>query len=144
MNDLSQTTCLTPINSTTCILKRKIMKSFSPALELNPGEEYLFSLSFPDGKTIHTILLPADHDDTTWDESMEWAKSIGGDLPDRVELALLFKYKPEAFKKDYYWSNSQHASFASVAWYQSFYNGFQVNHHTNTKLRARAVRRVTI
>jgi hypothetical protein len=75
---------------------------------------------------------------------MEWAASIGGDLPDRVEQALLYKHLPDQFKKEWYWSNTQHSDYSDYAWYQYFLNGDQYGLRKGSKLRARAVRRSVI
>lgn len=111
--------------------------------DLNEGEKLAFSITLPDGKTIHTILLPGDVK-KNWNDAMEWAKSIGGDLPDRAEQALFFKYMPEAFEKAWYWSNTQHASYSEYAWNQDFSSGIQNYHNKSYEGRARAVRRITI
>ncbi len=112
--------------------------------ELNPGEKHAFSITLPDGKTIHTILLPGDESVPNWDAGMAWAKNLGGDLPDRAEQALLHKYMPEEFEKDWYWSNTQQAAYSYGAWCQSFYNGRQRYDTKSCEFRVRAVRRVTI
>ncbi|MDD3884529.1 MAG: hypothetical protein PHW66_06290 [Gallionella sp.] len=113
-------------------------------IELNEGEIYVGAIIGPDGNGNHIILLPGDNDDADWKTQMEWAKSIGGDLPDRVELALLYKRHPEQFKKDAYWSNEEHASASDYAWYQYFFNGYQYCSSKDIMLRARAVRRLVI
>jgi hypothetical protein len=112
--------------------------------ELNEGEIYVGAIIKPDGTGHHAILLPGDNDDASWDDQMEWAKSIGGDLPDRVEQALMYKSLPDQFKKDLYWSNTQHSGASDYAWFQIFGYGHQDNSHETTKLRARAVRRSPI
>ena len=106
----------------------------------NEGEIYAGAFIRPDGTGHHTILLPGDNDDATWEEQMEWAKSIGGDLPDRVEQAHFFKHLPEQFQREWYWSNTQRES--GSAWFQNFGNGYQGWGYTGNKCRARAVRRV--
>jgi hypothetical protein len=112
-------------------------------LELKEGEKLAFSITLPDGKTIHTILLPGD-EKKNWNDALEWAKSLGGDLPDRAEQALLFKYLPEEFQKDWYWSNTQHASDSACAWGQDFGDGFQYGYGKSDEGRARAVRRSVV
>ena len=112
--------------------------------ELKEGEKYAFGITLPDGRTTHTILLPGDEVVPNWDAGMEWAKNFGGDLPDRAEQALLFKYMPEEFQKDWYWSNTQHAGGSDYAWFQYFRNGNQSNDCKSCELRVRPVRRVTI
>ena len=112
--------------------------------KLNEGETYAGAIIAPDGTGHHVILLAGDNDDATWGEQMAWAKQIGGDLPDRIEQALLYKHLPDQFQKDWYWSNTQHASDSVYAWFQRFNNGTQSYRSKDIKLRARAVRRVAI
>ena len=111
---------------------------------LNEGEIYAGAIINPDGTGHHAILLPGDNDDASWDKQMEWAASIGGDLPDRVEQALMYKNLPDQFEKEWYWSNTQHASYSDYACYQSFNGGSQYLTLKNYELRARAVRRSVI
>ena len=115
-----------------------------PKPSLNEGEVHAFSVIKSDGTIEHVILLPGDNDSASWDEQMTWAKSIGGDLPDRSELALLYKNLPDQFKDDWYWSNTQHSGDSDYAWYQGFNYGSQSLSHKTTELRARAVRRSVI
>lgn len=112
--------------------------------QLNEGEIYAGAIIAPDGTGHHVILLDGDNDDADWQTQMEWAKSIGGDLPDRVEQALLFKHLKDRFQKEWYWSNTQHASGSGFAWCQYFGYGYQYHYTTSHKLRARAVRRSVI
>jgi hypothetical protein len=62
----------------------------------------------------------------------------------RGELALCFHNVPEIFQKDWYWSSTPSAGDASCAWFQYFDDGSQDSFLKDTKLRARAVRRVKI
>jgi hypothetical protein len=66
----------------------------------------------------HVILLAGDKDMITWPDAMAWAKEIGGDLPDRVEQALLFAHHKKRFKERAYWSNTQDAD-ERWAWCQT-------------------------
>ena len=111
---------------------------------LNEGEIYAGAIINPDGTGHHAILLPGDNDDASWDKQMEWAASIGGDLPDRVEQALMYKNLPDQFEKEWYWSNTQHASDSDSAWGQFFSDGYQSYGHKDHEHRARAVRRSVI
>jgi hypothetical protein len=113
-------------------------------IALSIGERYLCSITRPDGKICHTILLPSEFSAANWDDQMELAKAVGGDLPSRVEQALLLECMPEEFKKEAYWSNTQHSGDSDYAWYQNFYVGNQVSNPKDYKLRARAVRRSVI
>jgi len=111
---------------------------------LAAGETYVGAIVKADGAGHHIVLLPGDNNAASWQAQMEWAKSIGGNLPSRIEQAMLFAYHHDAFKPTWYWSNEQHAAYSNSAWYQSFHYGFQSYNDTSSKLRARAVRRVSI
>jgi len=92
----------------------------------------------------HVILLPGDHEEANWKDQMEWAKRIGGDLPSRIEQAMLWANHRNQFKKDWYWSNETHHTESGWAWCQGFHHGCQDDLHDSYELRARAVRRLII
>jgi len=112
--------------------------------ELKEGEVYLGAIINPDGTGEHSILLPGDKDDGNWQDAMDWAKQLGGDLPNRVEQVLMFDKSRGQFKKDWYWSNTTHEREAGWAWSQYFNIGHQNFTDKSSELRARAVRRVPI
>lgn len=109
---------------------------------LNAGERYVGAIVRADGLREHIILLPGDNDGTTWKKQMDWANSIGGDLPNRVEQALLFATMKDEFKGSYYWSNTL-TSDSGCAWSQDFDDGSQNCSSVGSDYRARAVRRVS-
>ena len=111
---------------------------------LAEGETYIGCIGDAAGNLHHVILLPGDNGDASWKKQMAWAKSIGGDLPNRIEQAMLWANHRDLFQKDWYWSNEKHASASGYAWYQTFYTGYQYSLAISTKLRARAVRRLPI
>lgn len=111
---------------------------------LAEGEIYIGAIGDKAGNLHHIILLPGDNDDATWQGQMEWAKSIGGDLPSRVEQAMLWDNHRDQFKKTWYWSNETHHAESGWAWLQLFDSGYQYSDHKNFELRARAVRRLPI
>lgn len=114
----------------------------APALA--DGEIHVGTLISTDGlRCEHLILLPGEFEGA-WQESLAWAESIGGQLPDRVESALLFSHAKDEFKPTWYWTREQHAAKSGCAWYQNFYDGDQNYYYTRGKLRARAVRRSVI
>lgn len=115
------------------------------APSLNDGEHYAGILLGKDGApNHHLILLPGDHDDLPWQAAMDWAKSVGGELPTRREQSLLYANLPEQFKSEYYWSGNQPASTSNYAWVQDFVYGNQHYFYKGTSYRARAVRRSVI
>jgi len=68
-------------------------------------------------------------------------------LPSRGELLLAYAAAiegDEAFERDWYWSSTQYADDAGWSWCQAFYDGTQLCNAKDSKLRARAVRRVPI
>lgn len=113
--------------------------------ELNEGEIYVGAIISADGsKNHHIILLPGESEEAEWTTAIEWAASIGGELPDRCESALLFATMKDSFKPEWYWLREQHATYSSIAWCQNFVNGGQNNITKTYELRARAVRRLPI
>ncbi|MBU9468332.1 DUF1566 domain-containing protein [Burkholderia multivorans] len=110
---------------------------------LAEGEIYLCGIIDANGDVVHTVLLPGDNDRATWQAQMDWAKSIGGDLPTRAELVIAYEQHRDQFQKAPYWSNTpgDDPDYAGWAWYQNFNNGDQTNDRQDNELRARAVRR---
>jgi hypothetical protein len=71
-----------------------------PVPVLNHGEHWAGLVTTERG-VHHVILLPGDSAEATWKKQRvwaTWAKSIGGDLPDRIELAMLRRTLPEEFR----------------------------------------------
>ena len=112
--------------------------------ELAEGETYVGAIGDAAGNLYHVILLPGDNDDATHESQLEWAKSIGGDLPSRIEQAMLWANHRDQFKKDWYWSNEIHHAESGWAWCQHFGTGDQYDDLKYYELRARAVRRLPI
>ena len=111
---------------------------------LAEGELYIGAIGDAAGNLYHVILLPGDNDDATHEAQLAWAKSIGGDLPNRIEQAMLWANHRDQFQKDLYWSNVTHHSESGWAWYQDFDYGNQDYGGRTYGLRARAVRRLPI
>jgi hypothetical protein len=134
---------LKPAGSRASFLGKTMQQIQLPPLA--EGEIYIGAIGDKNGDFYHVVLLPGDNDDGTFDAQLEWAKSIGGDLPTRVEQAILWAGFRDQFKKDWYWSNETHHSDSGYAWYLYFYYGDQ---DTSDKgygyCRARAVRRLPI
>jgi len=112
--------------------------------QLKPGEKYLGAHCGPDGKLVHTILLPGFARGKNWQAAMEWAVDQGGYLPNRIEGAMLFAYLKAEFENEVYWLGEQYADASGYAWLQGFGNGYQGNWRKGNEYLARAVRRVTI
>lgn len=121
--------------------KKVAKKSSIPALK--NGEKYIGAIIGADGKGNHVILLPGD-ESGNWKDMLASAKKRGGDLPDRVEQALLFRDHRDEFKRNWYWSNTPYAGDAGYAWGQYFTYGYQFYNYVSYNYRARAVRRVPV
>lgn len=113
-----------------------------PALKKN--EVYVGGTIDASGRVTHTILLPGEKADVTWNDAIAWAKEKGGDLPTRIEQAMLWAHHHKLFKPRFYWSNEQYALASDYAWYQSFGSGYQYYWRKDSKDVARAVRRVVL
>lgn len=117
--------------------------------ELKTGEINAGLIMKPDGTPDYWLILaPEQSEPAAWQAQMDWAAGLAENgeysLPDLRELSLLRANAREHFKNDWYWSNTQHASYSAYAWYQHFSTGNQVNWLKGLQLRARAVRRSVI
>ena len=100
-------------------------------------------LSLENERPVALVLLQGEIE-ANWKDAIAWADKQDGDLPSRIDQLVLFKNLKSEFKEEAYWSGEPYAGAESYAWYQTFGGGGQTSHHKGTKLRARAVRRVTI
>ena len=116
---------------------------------LADGETYIGAIGDKNGDVYHLVLLAGDNDPALHSVQLEWAKSIGGDLPNKLESAMLFAHAKGEFKPDWYWTSETFIDPYDPkddgwAWCQDFGTGRQRSYHKNTKLRARSVRRVPV
>ena len=111
--------------------------------DLAEGEIYICCLVDANGDVEHTVLLPIENDRAPWQAQMDWAKSIGADLPTRAELVIAYEKHRDQFQKTAYWSNTPDdvPGYAGWAWYQGFDSGLQYYSDQSSEFRARAVRR---
>jgi hypothetical protein len=112
-------------------------------IELRPGERYAGAVLDADGNVMHHLVLLAakPEEDLSWQAAMNWAKSVGGELPTRQEQALLFANCKAQFEARWHWSSETHEKDASYAWGCYFYYGSQGSIHKSYEGCARAVRR---
>lgn len=109
--------------------------------ELQENEKYA-GITLKDGQPHENIILLPGEFSGTWEQCKEWAKSIGGELPDRQVGALLYANLKSEFENDWYWLSQQYSPVS--AWVQFFGDGYQDDIHKDLELRARAVRRSPI
>jgi len=114
--------------------------------QLAEGEIYIGIVTNTAGEQHRVVLLPGDNSDATWQAQMEWARSIGGDLPTRVEMLFLLENHRDEFERDAYWTCQPDTDpgYSGWAWCQDFYDGRQYGTQQYHQLRARAVRRLPI
>ncbi|QBQ99221.1 DUF1566 domain-containing protein [Paraburkholderia pallida] len=112
--------------------------------ELQAGEIYVGIIGDQSGNLHHVILLPGERTDVNWKDAKEWAASIGGSLPNRIEQAMLWARCRDQFEPDWYWSEEVYERNSGWAWSQDFRYGTQSRDHQYYELRARAVRRLSI
>ena len=113
---------------------------------LQEGEIYAGLILGKNGERDYRLILLAakPNVDLTWQAALDWAKSVGGDLPTCTEQSLLIAQVPEQFNRVWYWSNTAHVSFGDYAWLQLFSDGDQSYGPKSNEYSARAVRRIYI
>ena len=115
------------------------------ATTLQPGERYAGVVLDADGNVKHhLVLLPARPEKRmNWQAAIDWAASMGGQLPDRQEQSLLFaNCKPHLPSGGWHWSCESREEDASYAWSCFFDDGGYPSHdHKSYEGSAVAVRR---
>jgi hypothetical protein len=116
---------------------------------LSEGETYIGAIGNTAGDAYHLVLLPGDNEPAPHVAQMDWAKSIGGDLPNKFESAMLFAHAKDQFQQTCYWNNEtvvypDESEDETYAWVQDFGDGIQSYLHKSHGFRARAVRRMVI
>lgn len=111
----------------------------------NQGERYAGVVLGEEGKPSHHLFLLTDDSGKRmpWDAAVEWARSVGGDLPTRFESVLLYANLRDQFdQRDWHWTGTQCSD--AFAWVQSLSSGGQDYGRKRYEFRARAVRRLPI
>jgi len=108
---------------------------------LAEGETYLCGLVDANGDVEHAVIIGINNDGASWQKQLDWAKSLGGDVTNRVEQAVIRARRPDLVEEAAYWSNTEVEWDSSFAWYQDFSYGFQYFYLKSAALRAVAVRR---
>ena len=116
---------------------------------LSEGETYIGAIGDQTGSVYHLILLAGDNDPAPQQAQMDWAKSISGDLPNKLEAAMLFAHAKDQFQTTWYWTNQtfidpDNEEDDSWAWLQLFNYGTQFGYRKSYQDHARAVRRLPI
>jgi hypothetical protein len=116
-----------------------------PALK-QPLEGGIFCgvITLPDGKHYAVVKLDARPPKRlVWQKAMDWAKSVGGQLPSRAIAALLFSVAKELFEPEWHWTDEPEGS--SYAWGCGFdYGGRQYYRDRSAGGAAVAVRLIPL
>ena len=115
-------------------------------IELEPGEHYAGAVLDADGNYMHDlVLMPQRHGKRlNWKAALAWAEEVGGSLPTRQELALIFANCKPHLEGVYHWSCEEYAGDASSAWDCDFSNGTQDYFPKFNGLAAVAVRLIEL
>lgn len=113
-------------------------------ITLAPGEHYAGAVLDADGNQLHHLVLMAARptDRLHWQDAMDWVNGIGGSLPTRQELALLFANCRRHLEELSHWSSETYEDDASSAWCCYFNFGSQTIGRKGSSLSAVAVRRI--
>ncbi len=113
-------------------------------IALEPGEHYA-GIRLSDGEDYHIVLMaPRPEALLGWYDAVEWAKSVGGELPNRQEQPLLYANCKPQLLPVCHWSSETHEPDASFAWDCDFSSGYQYYGHKSLKIAAVAIRRVPV
>ena len=110
---------------------------------LAEGEQYAGLILGKNGQPdYHLVLLPGEAEEVSWAMARAWADGVGGDLPTRRELALLYANLREQFQRMWYWSSEPQEPRSQLVWGQNFTSGIQTMYGRPFRGRTRAVRRM--
>ena len=117
-----------------------------PEPELQPGEHYAGIVLDTDGKPTHHLVLMAQRptDKPNWQAAIDWANRVGGAIPTRQELSLLFANCKSHLQAVWHWSSETLDDDASFAWSCHFSLGSIGYGRKNYEGSAVAVRRLVI
>ena len=113
-------------------------------ISLQPGEHYAGAVLDANGAILHHLVLMATRPEKklAWQAAMDWAASIGGVLPTRQELSLLFANCKPHLNPSWHLSSETYEDDASCAWGCYFSYGTVDLSHKGYEGSAVAVRRV--
>lgn len=113
-------------------------------ISLAPGEHYAGIVLDADGNYQHDLVLMAAKPASklNWKDALEWAEEVGGALPTRQELSLIFANCKPHLQPVWHWSCEEYEQDASSAWHCYFDDGYIYNFHKSYDGSAVAVRRV--
>lgn len=114
------------------------------SITLQPGERYAGAVLDESGNLMHHLVVMAQRptDKLNWQAAMDWATRVGGALPTRQELSLMFANCKPHLQEAWHWSSETHEDDASYAWSCNFNHGHVYRYCKSHEGCAVAVRRV--
>ena len=112
-------------------------------VSLRPGDHYAGPVLNASGAVQHQLVL-LDERPTgklNWQAAKDWASSVGGVLPTRQELALIYANCKPHLQPVWHWSCEEHEDDASYAWLCTFLSGGQLSNPKSYEGGVVAVRR---
>jgi hypothetical protein len=124
--------------------QQRLLMVAGAEIALDDGEHYAGAVLNEDGTLKHHLVLmaPKPDDTMTWQAARSWAASVGGDLPNRQESALLYANCKPHIEGVWHWTSDVYEPNESYAWVQHFGYGYQLYVRKDYDYAARAVRRV--
>ena len=119
--------------------------SLPPLGQPMEGGTFRGIVTAPDGTHLACVLLDAKPDKRlSWKDATAWAESVGGQLPTRPIISLLYANAKGEFEEAWYWTNETHEDDASYAWFCDFSYGYVFSNLKSYEGRARAVRLIPV
>jgi hypothetical protein len=102
------------------------------------------AITLTDGTHVAVILLPERAEDINWPSAMDWAQSLGGQLPTRPMAAVIYANVKNRPQSGFFWTCETHKADASCAWFCYFGSGNQNSYHRSYRGTAVAVRTIPL
>lgn len=111
--------------------------------DLKDGERYVGIILGENGEKSYRIIRmsPSLMKDLTWQQALDYAKSIGGEAPNLRELGLLRVNDRDFFGIAIVWSREQLTPGSYMSWCQDFSSGTQGYYTKYQELSAVAIRK---
>ena len=115
-------------------------------IELRSGEHYAGLMLNDDGTPLYHLVLMAARTDKrlSWEGAKDWASKIGGSLPTRREMSLIYTHCHAHVKHEWHWLSEPYEGDSSYAWACYFGTSSQDVNRKSSESRAIAVRRILI
>jgi len=104
------------------------------------GGTFFGVITRPDGTHVAVVKLTEEAEDIAWQDAMDWAAKLGGQLPSRPIAAMLFAHLKGQLRPRWHWCDETDEDDASYAWICVFSDGYQLTDRKSFEGCAVAVR----